>query len=99
MPDVVHRENDSHAKPRATKAGSLNGRLVHACMGGRSEDGKPSHSMNMNEARIVYCFRPDVAEYIRACECLLTKSCEVSLSPHEREVILLYTRKLIEAFL
>jgi hypothetical protein len=53
----------------------------------------------MSEAKIHYCFRPDVAEYIRACECLLKESCDAPLSSHEQEVILLYARKLVEAFL
>ncbi len=53
----------------------------------------------MREATIHYCFRPDVADYLRACEQLLKNSRETPISQHEQEVILLYARKLIEAFL
>ena len=53
----------------------------------------------MSEAQIHYCFRPDVLAYMRACEHLLKKSRETPLTPHEQEVIILYTRKVVEAFL
>ena len=61
---------------------------------------KRSHcKTQMKEASIHYCFRPDVVEYLRACERLLKNSRETSLTAHEQEVILLYARKLVEAFL
>jgi hypothetical protein len=53
----------------------------------------------MKEASIHYCFRSDVVEYLRACERLLKNSRETPLTAHEQEVILLYARKLVEAFL
>jgi hypothetical protein len=53
----------------------------------------------MSETKLLYCVRPDVTEYLRACEALLKKSRETPLTPLEQEVVLLYTRKLVEAFL
>ena len=49
----------------------------------------------MSEKKVLYYLRSDVAEYLR----VLKKSREVPLTPLEQEVVLLYTRKLVEAFL
>jgi hypothetical protein len=53
----------------------------------------------MSEKKVLYCLRSDVSDYLRVCEVLLKKSPETPLTSLEREVILLYTRKLVEAFL
>lgn len=53
----------------------------------------------MNDTNIHSCFRLDVAAYMKACDRLLRGTSDVPLSPHEKEMILLYTRKMIEAFL
>ena len=53
----------------------------------------------MREKKVLYCLRSDVSDYLRICEALLKKSPEAPLTSLEREVILLYTRKLVEAFL
>jgi hypothetical protein len=53
----------------------------------------------MREAEIVHCVKRDVAAYMRACEHLLAQEREPPLTAHEREIILLYTRKVIEACL
>ena len=53
----------------------------------------------MSEKKVLYYLRSDVAEYLRVCEALLKKSREVPLTSLEQEVVLLYTRKLVEAFL
>jgi hypothetical protein len=53
----------------------------------------------MNEKKVLYYLRSDVSDYLRVCDVLLKKSPEAPLTSLEREVILLYTRKLIEAFL
>jgi hypothetical protein len=52
----------------------------------------------MSEAEIIHCVKRDVAAYLRACEHLL-RAREVPLTAHEREMILLYTRRVIEACL
>lgn len=52
----------------------------------------------MSEAEIVHCVKRDVAAYMRACEHLL-QAREAPLTAHEREMILLYTRRVIEACL
>jgi hypothetical protein len=53
----------------------------------------------MEKTEICYCCRSDVAGYLKACNRLLNRTGEAPLSPHERQLVLLYTRKLIEAFL
>ena len=53
----------------------------------------------MSETKVLYYLRSDVGEYLQACEALLKKSQETPLTPLEQEVVLLYTRKLVEAFL
>jgi hypothetical protein len=53
----------------------------------------------MSEKKVLYYLRPDVAEYLRACEAILKRSRETPLTTLEQEVVLLYTRKIVEAFL
>jgi hypothetical protein len=53
----------------------------------------------MNDRKILYHVRPDVSDYIQVCSRLLRASSDSSLTLHERELIVLYTRKLIEKFL
>ncbi|MCC2643295.1 MAG: hypothetical protein K0S45_3708 [Nitrospira sp.] len=53
----------------------------------------------MNEAKIYYHVRPSLYAYIKLCNRLLDHSEHVPLTLQEREVLLLYTRKLIERFL
>jgi hypothetical protein len=53
----------------------------------------------MNEKKVLYYLRSEVSDYLRVCDVLLKKSPQAPLTSLEREVILLYTRKLIEAFL
>jgi hypothetical protein len=53
----------------------------------------------MSEAEIIHCVKRDVAAYLRACEHLLAQARALPLTAHERQIILLYTRKVIEAFL
>lgn len=53
----------------------------------------------MRIATIYARLRPSVFAYIKLCERLLNHSPDVPLTPHERELILLHTRKVIERFL
>ena len=52
----------------------------------------------MSETWIYYRARPSVYAYIKLCTRLLDHSHHVPLTAQERELILLYTRKLIEQF-
>jgi hypothetical protein len=53
----------------------------------------------MTEAKIYYRVRPSVFAYIKLCSRLLDHADHTPLTSQEREMILLYTRKLVERFL
>ena len=53
----------------------------------------------MSDMKVLQYMRPDVSDYVQACKRLLNASGELALTAHEREIILLYARKLIEKVL
>lgn len=53
----------------------------------------------MSETKIYYRARPSVYAFTKLCIRLLDHAYHVPLTAQERELILLYTRKLIERFL
>jgi hypothetical protein len=53
----------------------------------------------MSDTNIYYRVRPTVYAYIKLCTRLLNHADHVPLTTQEREMILLYTRKLVERFL
>jgi hypothetical protein len=53
----------------------------------------------MKDMKVLHYVRVDVSDYVQACKRLLRTSSEPALTPHEREIILLYARKLIEKVL
>ena len=53
----------------------------------------------MSDAKLYFRVRPSVYAFVKLCARLLDHSEHVPLSSQEREMILLYTRKLVERFL
>lgn len=53
----------------------------------------------MTDTKIYYRVRPSVFAYVKLCTRLLNHTAHVPLTGQEREMILLYTRKLVERFL
>lgn len=53
----------------------------------------------MSDVTLYYRVRPSVFAFVKLCTRLLNHTEHVPLSEQERELILLYTRKLIERFL
>ena len=53
----------------------------------------------MSDAKLYFRVRPSVYAFVKLCARLLGHSEHVPLSSQEREMILLYTRKLVERFL
>ena len=53
----------------------------------------------MSEAKLYCQIRPSVHAFVKLCTGLLDHTEHVPLTEQEREMILLYTRKLVERFL